>query len=77
MFAGTINAHGVLRIKVSAIAADNTISRIVRLVEGVQESKAPTERLIDRFSNYYTPSVVVVAGLVVVVPPFLLSQSWG
>ena len=77
VFAGTINADGVLRIKVTAAASDNTIARIVKLVEEAQESKAPTERFIDRFSTYYTPAVVVVAALVAVLPPLLLGQPWG
>jgi Cd2+/Zn2+-exporting ATPase len=77
VFAGTINADGVLRIKVTAAASDNTIARIVKLVEEAQESKAPTERFIDRFSTYYTPAVVVVAAIVAVLPPLLLGQPWG
>jgi len=77
VFAGTINADGVLRIKVTAAAADNSIARVVRLVEEAQESKAPTERFIDRFSTYYTPAVVVVAALVALVPPLLMGQPWG
>ncbi len=77
VFAGTINADGVLRVRVTAAASDNTIARVVRLVEEAQESKAPTERFIDRFSTYYTPAVVVVAALVAVLPPLLLGQPWG
>jgi Cd2+/Zn2+-exporting ATPase len=77
VFAGTINTDAVLRIKVTAAAADNTIARVVKLVEEAQESKAPTERFIDRFSNIYTPGVLVVGALVAVVPPLLLGQPWG
>jgi len=51
VFAGTVNQEGVLRVRVTAAAADNTISRIIALVEEAQESKAPTERFIDRFSK--------------------------
>jgi Cd2+/Zn2+-exporting ATPase len=71
VFAGTINGDGVLRIRVTAVAADNTIARVIRLVEEAQESKAPTQRFIDRFSRYYTPAVVCVAALVAIVPPLL------
>ncbi|MGO8536135.1 hypothetical protein ACC756_38680, partial [Rhizobium ruizarguesonis] len=46
-------------------------------VEEAQESKAPTERFIARFSRYYTPGVVVVAALVAVVPPLLFAGPWG
>jgi Cd2+/Zn2+-exporting ATPase len=77
VFAGTINADAVLRIRVTAAAEDNTIARVVRLVEEAQESKAPTERFIDRFSRYYTPGVLVVGALVALLPPLLLGQSWS
>ncbi|NRP87152.1 Lead, cadmium, zinc and mercury-transporting ATPase [Ensifer adhaerens] len=77
VFAGTVNGDAALRIRVTAAAADNTIARVVKLVEEAQESKAPTERFIDRFSRYYTPGVVVVGALVAVVPPLLLGGNWG
>ncbi|MEF0942372.1 heavy metal translocating P-type ATPase [Rhizobium sp. BR 362] len=76
VFAGTINTDALLRVKVTAAAADNTIARVVKLVEEAQESKAPTERFIDRFSRYYTPGVVAVAALVAVMPPLATGASW-
>lgn len=77
LFAGTINGEGLLSVRVTAAAADNTIARVVRLVAEAQESKAPTERFIDRFSRYYTPGVVVVAFLVAVAPPLLFGAVWS
>mgnify|MGYP001321776662 CR=1 FL=1 len=77
LFAGTVNGDGLLRVRVTAAAADNTIARVVKLVEEAQESKAPTERFIDRFSRYYTPSVVAVAALVAVIPPLLFGDAWS
>ncbi len=76
VFAGTVNGDAALRVRVTAAAADNTIARVVKLVEEAQESKAPTERFIDRFSKYYTPGVVVVAALVALVPPLLWGANW-
>lgn len=76
VYAGTVNGDAVLRVRVTAAAADNTIARVVKLVEEAQESKAPTERFIDRFSRYYTPGVVVVAALVAVVPPLFFGGLW-
>lgn len=76
VFAGTVNGEALLRIKVTAASADNTIARVVQLVEEAQESKAPTERFIDRFSRYYTPGVVAVAAAVAVLPPLLLAGDW-
>jgi Cd2+/Zn2+-exporting ATPase len=77
VFAGTINADGLIRVEVSAVAADNTIARIVRLVEEAQEAKAPTERFIDRFSRWYTPAVLVVGALVAILPPLVVGASWS
>ncbi len=76
VFAGTVNGDAALRIRVTAAAEDNTIARVIRLVEEAQESKAPTERFIDRFSRYYTPGVVILGALVAVIPPLLLGASW-
>ncbi|MBP2459501.1 MULTISPECIES: heavy metal translocating P-type ATPase [unclassified Rhizobium] len=77
VFAGTINTDGALRVRVTAAAQDNTIARVVRLVEEAQEKKAPTERFIDRFSRYYTPGVVAVAALVAILPPLIAGGNWN
>lgn len=77
VFAGTVNGNAALRVRVTAAAQDNTIARIVKLVEEAQEKKAPTERFIDRFSRYYTPAVVVVAALVAILPPVLSGADWN
>jgi Cd2+/Zn2+-exporting ATPase len=77
VFAGTVNLSSVLRVQITAAASDNTIARIIRLVEEAQESKAPTERFIDQFSSYYTPAIVIVAALVATVPPLALGAEWG
>ncbi|MES1927228.1 heavy metal translocating P-type ATPase [Salinisphaera sp. T31B1] len=77
VFAGTINGAAALHIRVTAAAQDNTIARVVRLVEEAQESKTPTERFIDRFARYYTPAVVAVAALVAIVPPLAFGAAWS
>ncbi|MGO4566705.1 heavy metal translocating P-type ATPase [Rhizobium sp. 2YAF20] len=77
VFAGTVNGEAALRVLVTAAAFDNTIARVVRLVEEAQESRAPMERFIDRFSRYYTPGVVAVAALVAIVPPMLFGGLWS
>ena len=76
VFAGSINVEGALQIRVEKAAADNTISRIIQLVEQAQASKAPTARFIERFSRYYTPAVMVIAALIVVVPPLAMGEDW-
>ncbi|HEX2117092.1 MAG TPA: heavy metal translocating P-type ATPase [Alphaproteobacteria bacterium] len=59
----SINGDGLLRIEARAVGADTTLSRIVRLVEGAQASKAPVQRLVDRVSAVFVPIVVGVAVL--------------
>ena len=76
VYAGTVNGEALLRVEVRAAAADNTIARVIRQVEEAQESKAPTERFIDRFARYYTPGVLVAGALVAVVPPLFLGGAW-
>lgn len=77
VFAGSINAEALLRVRVTKAAKDNTIARIVRLVEEAESARAPTERFIDRFSRIYMPAVVGVALLVAVVPPLAFGLAWG
>jgi len=77
VFAGSISTNGELRVTITRTAADNTISRIIHLVEEAQESKAPTARLIDRFSQRYTPAALVVALLIATVPPLLFHAEWA
>ena len=76
VFAGSINTEAALRITVTKAAEDNTIARIIRLVEEAEEARAPTERFIDRFSRWYMPAIVAVAALVVLVPPLAFGQPW-
>jgi len=77
VFAGSVNSEAALRVRVTKAAEDNTISRIIRLVEEAQEARAPTERFIDRFSRIYMPAIVGLAVLVAVVPPLMLGGEWA
>ncbi|MFV0474690.1 MAG: heavy metal translocating P-type ATPase [Pikeienuella sp.] len=77
VFAGSINTEAALRVRVTREPSDNTIARIIRLVEEAEEARAPTERFIDRFSRWYMPAIVAAAALVAVIPPLLLGQEWG
>ena len=76
IFAGSINVDGVLQVRVEKTASDNTISRIIQLVEQAQSAKAPTARFIENFSRYYTPAVMLIAALIVVVPPLAMGGDW-
>ncbi len=77
VFAGSINTEAVLRMRVTTEPSDNTIARIIRLVEEAEEARAPTERFIDRFSRVYMPAVIALSALVVVVPPLAFGQDWS
>lgn len=76
VYAGSINANGELRVSISHVASDNTIARIIHMVEEAQESKAPTARMIDRLSRWYTPAAMVVASLIIIVPPLAFDGDW-
>src|SRR5262245_16032933 len=76
VYAGSINANGMLRVQLTHTAADNTIARIIHLVEEAQGSKAPTARFIDRFSATYTPAAIAVAALVILGPPLAAGADW-
>ncbi|THF69188.1 cadmium-translocating P-type ATPase [Deinococcus sp. Arct2-2] len=77
VYAGSINTDGVLKVRVDTDASDNTIARIIHLVEQAESNKAPVARFIDRFSRVYTPIVVLIAGLTAVLPPLLAGGSWS
>jgi len=69
VFAGTINGSGALVVRVTRLAADSTIARVMRMVEEAQSEKAPAQRMVDRFAAVYTPVVFGIAVLVAAVPP--------
>jgi Zn2+/Cd2+-exporting ATPase len=71
VFAGTLNTSGLLEVRVTALAADSTLARVIYLVEEAQAQRAPLQRLVDRFTRYYTPAVVGLAVAVAVLPPAL------
>jgi len=77
VFAGTINGQGALKIRVTRLAQDNTISRIIQMVEEAQASKAQAQRFIDRFARYYTPSVITLAVGLGVIPPLFFGAPWA
>jgi len=76
VFAGSINGEGAIQVEVTHLAADTTISRLIRLVEEAQEQKAPVQRFVDRFAAAYTPAVVVIAALVALLPPLIWGQPF-
>ncbi len=76
VFAGTINESGSIEYRVTAVAADTTLARIIHAVSEAQGSKAPTQRFVDQFARVYTPVVFAFALAVAVLPPLLLGGGW-
>ncbi len=77
VLAGSVNGSAALQVRVTRAASDNTIARIVHMVEEAQSSRAPVARFIERFSAIYTPAVVAVAVLTVLMPPLVFGAAWG
>lgn len=75
LFAGTMNGSGPLTMRVTRLAGDSSVARIIRMVETAQAQRAPVQRLVDRFARVYTPAVIAGAVAVATVPP-LLGASW-
>lgn len=76
VYAASINGDGALTVRVTALAQDSTLARIIRMVEEAQSRKAPSQRLVDQFARWYTPAVVVAAALLAFGPPLLLGQPF-
>ena len=76
VFAGTINESGSFEYRVTALANNSTLARIIHAVEQAQGTRAPTQRFVDRFAEVYTPAVFVVALAVLIVSPWLLDWTW-
>ena len=72
LMSGSLNAHGVLSVRASARAAESQYSRIVELVRSAQASKAPLQRLADRYAVWFTPLTLVVCAAT-----FALTHSWN
>jgi Cd2+/Zn2+-exporting ATPase len=77
VFAGTINGDGALEIECTRPAGDTTLAHIVRMVGEAQSRRAPSEQWVERFARVYTPAVMVLALLTLLVPPLLLGGAWG
>jgi Cd2+/Zn2+-exporting ATPase len=76
VFAGTINERGIFEFKVTANKGNTTLARIIRSVQAAQGERAPTQRFVDEFARYYTPSIVVLAVLIAVVPPLVFGAEF-
>ena len=76
VYAGTINQAAALEIRVTSLASDSTLSRIIKAVEEAQATRAPTQRFVDQFAAIYTPAVFALALLVALLLPWVAGVTW-
>lgn len=70
VFAGTVNGEGALDVKVTKLAKDSTLARVMKMVEEAQTQKSPTQQTVERFERVFVPGVLIVTALIIIVPPF-------
>ena len=75
VFAATLNGEGALTVLATKTAADNTLARIIQMVEAAQASKGQSQRFIERFGRRYSPAVLAL-GMVIVTIPGLMGLGW-
>ena len=76
VFAGTVNGTGSLEIRVTRLAKDTTLARIVKMVEDAQATKANTQQMLDTFEQKYAIFVLAAAVLLIFVPWLLLGHAF-
>jgi Cd2+/Zn2+-exporting ATPase len=76
VYAGSINDSGAFEFESTKPANDTTLARIIHMVEEAQSRRAPSEQWVETFARYYTPAMMLLALLVALLPPLLLSQPW-
>jgi Zn2+/Cd2+-exporting ATPase len=76
VFAGTLNQQGAIEVRTTRAAGDTTLARIVKLVQEAQEQKSQTEEVAEWVGRYYTVVVMIGAGLMIVVPPFVFHHDF-
>ncbi|MEM4318546.1 MAG: copper-translocating P-type ATPase [Candidatus Pacearchaeota archaeon] len=73
---GTINKHGSFKFKATKVGKDTVLNQIIRLVEEAQGSKAPIQKLADKVSGYFVPTVIIIAVLAFIIWYFVVGQSF-
>ena len=71
VYAATVNQNGLLEIRATASFTDNTLSKIIHLVEEAQEQKSRTQQFIDRFGRVYSPLILLTSVLMLIIPPLV------
>ncbi|WP_375322615.1 zinc/cadmium/mercury/lead-transporting ATPase [Aliivibrio logei] len=76
LMAGSIVNDRVIEIEITSAQGENAIDRILHLIEEAESRKAPLERFLDKFSRWYTPAMMLLSLLVIIIPPLMFGQSW-
>lgn len=76
VFAGSINQRGSIDVEATATARDNTLAKILHMVEEAQAEKAPSQRFTEVFGRYYTPIVIALAVVIAIVPPIIFNSEF-
>ncbi len=76
LMAGTVVSDRVITFEVTSKQGENSIDRILHLIEEAESRKAPLERFLDKFSRWYTPAMMLFALLVIVIPPLMFAEQW-
>ncbi len=76
LMAGSIVNDRVIEIQITSAQGENAIDRILHLIEEAESRKAPLERFLDKFSRWYTPAMMLLSLLVIIIPPLMFGQSW-
>ncbi|ENG4183974.1 zinc/cadmium/mercury/lead-transporting ATPase [Providencia rettgeri] len=74
--AGCLSVDRAVQMEVVSEQGQNAIDRILQLIEEAEERRAPIERFIDRFSRIYTPIIMLISALVIVIPPIFFGALW-
>lgn len=77
VYAGTMNQSGYLEVKVTKIAADSTLQKIVTLIEEAQRSRPEVQEFLDKFAGYYIPAAIGLAILVAIIPPVFFGEPFS
>lgn len=75
VISGCINLSGVIRIRVTSMFEESTVSKILEMMENASSRKAPVENFITKFAKYYTPVVVFSAVALAIIPPLVIADA--